>query len=388
MSAPAHPTRRIDVDLIQLGHEALLYDPVTERVHRLNATGLLLWQCCDGTATAQTIAADLADAFGESPDVVAGAVDALIEELAGFGLLDGTSPPRLQPDVRSAAAAAADHRPPTPSVRRRLGPYAALDLWVTIDCHDAPLLADEIERAFVSLATAPTDEPSANEARLVVWRGDDGWTLEAGGARLTAPDESTVCDFALWQTTRLAIEHSPRYLVIHASAVSRDGVAVVFPAEANSGKSTLAALLVEAGFDYLTDEATAIDLDTGEVAAYPKPLTLDPGSQQLLPHLDPGGLTGDSAKWRIAPTDIRPACVAERAIVGHLVLPTHEPGADNTMADATTIDAVVALTAAAFNLAEYGHRLVDLVALVDRCTRHTLRHDGVDGPIAAIETLF
>ena len=106
-----------------------------------------------------------------------------------------------------------------------------------------------------------------------------------------------------------------------------------------------------------------------------------------MPHLDPGGLTGDSAKWRIAPTDIRPACVAERAIVGHLVLPTHEPGADNALVGATTIDAVVALTAAAFNLAEYGHRLVDVVALVDRCTRHTLRHDGIDGPVAAIEKL-
>ena len=146
-----------------------------------------------------------------------------------------------------------------------------------------------------------------------MWRSDDGWNLDAGDVRLTAPDASTVCDFVLWEVTRLAIDHSPRYLVIHASAVSRDGVAVVFPAEANSGKSTLATLLVEAGFDYLTDEATAIDLDTGEVVAYPKPITLDPGSQQLLPHLDPGGPTGESTKWRIAPRDVRPDCVAERA---------------------------------------------------------------------------
>ena len=195
-------------------------------------------------------------------------------------------------------------------------------------------------------------------------------------------------DYVLWQITHLAIDRSPRYLVVHASAVARDGVAVVFPAEADSGKSTLATILVEAGFDYLTDEATAIDLDTGEVVGYPKPITLDPGSQQLLAHLDPGGLAGSSQRWRIAPNDIRPSAVAERATLTHLVFPTHVPGADNTLVAVDTIDAVVGLVSGAFNLAEHGDRLDDLVRLVDRCTKHSLRHDGVDGPIAAVSSLF
>ena len=385
MSVPPQPNRRVDVELIQFGHEGLLYDPVTVRVHRLNATALLVWRCCDGTATVQTIAAELAGAFGEPTDVIAGAVDALIEELAGIGVLVGTSRPLVRPETRSPTSD--DCARPAPDTARHLGPYSALDLRVTIDCHDAPVVADEIERAFASLATARADKPSENEATLVVWPGDGDWNLDSGGPLLTAPDESTVCDFVLWQTTRLAIEHSPRYLVVHASAVSRDGIAVVFPAEANSGKSTLATLLVEAGFDYLTDEATAIDLDTGEVVAYPKPITLDPGSQQLLPHLDPGGPTGDSGKWRIVPDDIRPGSVADRAVLTHLVLPTHVPGADTTLSGADTIDAVAALAAAAYNLGEHGHRLDELVALVERCTRHTLRHDGIDGPIAAIEAL-
>ena len=132
-------------------------------------------------------------------------------------------------------------------------------------------------------------------------------------------------------------------------------------AEADSGKSTLATILVEAGFDYLTDEATALDLDTGEVVGYPKPITLDPGSQQLLAHLDPGGLAGSSQRWRIAPNDIRPSAVAERATLRHLMFPTHVPGADNTLVAVDTIDAVVGLVSGAFNLAEHGDRLDDLV---------------------------
>lgn len=385
MPVPEHPTRRLDLEILEVGHEGLLYDPVAVRVHRLNTTGVLVWQCCDGTATAQMIAAELADAFDEPPDVIVAAVEALIGELTHIGLLAPTTPPLPQPDL---PAATVEHQtPPPPTPPRRLGPYGALDLRVTVDCHDSPLVADEIERVLAPLVVDPTTTPPPAEATIVIWRGDNGWNLDSGGPPLTAPDASTVCDFVQWEITRLAIEHSPRYLVLHAAAVSRDGVAVVFPAEANSGKSTLAAVLVEAGFDYLTDEATAIDLDTGEVVAYPKPIILDPGTQQLLAHLDPHGLTGESTKWRIDPRDIRPGCLVDRAVLGHVVLPTHTPGADNTLVAADTIDVVVALAAAGFNLDKHAHRFDDIVALVERCTRHTLRHDGIDGPIAAIDAL-
>ncbi len=131
-----------------------------------------------------------------------------------------------------------------------------------------------------------------------------------------------------------------------------------------------------------------IDLDTGEVVAYPKPITLDPGSQRLLAHLDPDGLTGESSKWRIAPTEVRPDSVVERAVLTHLIVPTFEPGADNVLVPIATIDAVIALLGGAFNLAEHGDRLDDIVALVEGCTTHSLRHDGIAGPVAAVASLF
>ena len=106
----------------------------------------------------------------------------------------------------------------------------------------------------------------------------------------STPRTSRSCPTTCCGRSRTWPSTGPRDTSCHASAVARDGVAVVFAADADSGKSTLATILVEAGFDYLTDEATAIDLDTGEVVGYPKPITLDPGSQQLLVHLDPGGL--------------------------------------------------------------------------------------------------
>ncbi len=299
------PKGRADVRIVRAGDEGMLYDPVAVRAHRVNATAIVVWGCCDGTASVADISAELADAFGESLGAVTDSVREVVDRFAAAGLLEGVAGvPRRPSDPPGPIAS--DGSLPTAAPLRRLGPYAALDLRVSIDCHDSHAVADEIERALGSLATVAPDTSATDEVTLTVWTdGNGGWNLDTDGSRLNAQDESAVSDYVLWQITHLAIDRSPRYLVVHASAVARDGVAVVFPAEADSGKSTLATILVEAGFDYLTDEATAIDLDTGEVVAYPKPITLDPGSQLLLAHLDPGGLAGSSERWRIAPSDIR-----------------------------------------------------------------------------------
>ena len=385
------PRGRADVRIVRVGDEGVLYDPVAVRAHRVNVTGLVVWECCDGTASIAEISAELAEAFGEAVDEVADSVREVAGRFASAGLLDGIAGvPRRPSDPPGLIGS--DGSLPVAAPLRRLGPYSALDLRVSIDCHDSHAVADEIERALGSFAAAPPDTPetpATDEVTITVWSdGDGGWNLDTDGSRLHADDESVVADYVLWQITHLAIDRSSRYLIVHASAVARDGVAVVFPADADSGKSTLATILVEAGFDYLTDEATAIDLDTGQVIAYPKPITLDPGSQQLLAHLDPGGLAGSSQRWRIAPTDIRSGAVAERATLTHLVFPTHVPGGDNTLVPVDTIDAVVGLVSGAFNLAEHGDRLDDLVRLAERCTKHSLRHDGVDGPIAAVSSLY
>ena len=140
---------------------------------------------------------------------------------------------------------------------RRLGPYAALDLRVVIDCHDSHAVADEIERALGSLAAAALDTPPTGEVTMTVWSdGDDGWNLDAGRQSTERPGRVRRVRLRAVADHPPGHRAFPRYLVVHASAVARDGVAVIFPAEADSGKSTLATILVEAGFDYLTDEAT------------------------------------------------------------------------------------------------------------------------------------
>ncbi|MEP9357676.1 HprK-related kinase A [Sphingomonas sp. KR3-1] len=61
-----------------------------------------------------------------------------------------------------------------------------------------------------------------------------------------------------------------RYLLLHASAVERDGRAVLMTGISGAGKSTLAALLMARGWRLMGDEFVLIDPATGLAHAFPR----------------------------------------------------------------------------------------------------------------------
>lgn len=65
-----------------------------------------------------------------------------------------------------------------------------------------------------------------------------------------------------------------RYLLLHASAVERDGKALLMTGDSGAGKSTLAALLGERGWRFMGDEFALIDLEAGTLHAFPRPVSL------------------------------------------------------------------------------------------------------------------
>jgi hypothetical protein len=100
--------------------------------------------------------------------------------------------------------------------------------------------------------------------------------------------------------------------VVHASAMSRNGQAMMFPSQSGAGKSTTALYLSEAGYDYLGDDF--IILHDGHVHSYPTPLNLFPYHMNPLiqkrPNRTPGvpeGVTRDSGVWHTQLPAGRPA---------------------------------------------------------------------------------
>lgn len=65
-----------------------------------------------------------------------------------------------------------------------------------------------------------------------------------------------------------------RYLLLHASAVERDGRALLMTGESGAGKSTLAAILGARGWRLMGDEFALVDPATGLVHAFPRLISL------------------------------------------------------------------------------------------------------------------
>jgi HprK-related kinase A len=65
-----------------------------------------------------------------------------------------------------------------------------------------------------------------------------------------------------------------RYLLLHASAVERDGKALLMTGVSGAGKSTLAALLMAQGWRLMGDEFALVDTATGLIHGFPRLISL------------------------------------------------------------------------------------------------------------------
>ncbi len=81
------PRIRDDVTLVEIGPEAVVYDPRSRLVHYMNPMASLVLQLCDGTATVSETIAELAGAQEVEPEAIAPPVRSLMRGFRKFGLV-------------------------------------------------------------------------------------------------------------------------------------------------------------------------------------------------------------------------------------------------------------------------------------------------------------
>ena len=108
-----HPLRRDDVDVHELGGEAVIFDPVNGALHRLDAAAWSIWQRCDGTHSVESIAKRFATCRGVGLDDAAAVVNKTLGTFAAQELLRGgvdvDSDLGESPPVKSSVANSALH---------------------------------------------------------------------------------------------------------------------------------------------------------------------------------------------------------------------------------------------------------------------------------------
>lgn len=83
-----------------------------------------------------------------------------------------------------------------------------------------------------------------------------------------------------------------RHLLLHASAVERDGRVLVMTGASGSGKSTLAALLACQGWRFLGDEFVLLDPLSGDIMPFPRLISLKNSAIAAMEAARPDALFG------------------------------------------------------------------------------------------------
>jgi hypothetical protein len=215
----------------------------------------------------------------------------------------------------------------------------------------------------------PAAQPTAPGSTEIVRIDVDG-----DGEEVVASSEhlGTLAGSFVHHLNRMAID-ADYAVMCHAGGVQRDDLGVVLPADPESGKTTLTAGLVRAGFAYLSDEAVVFGDDTGAIEPYPKPLSIDAGSQHLFPELEPAPAPGDDGppedQWQVPPDAIRPGAVGTPCRARLIVFPKYEADAVTELAPRSRAAGLLELATNTFDFRDHPRRSLARLADVVRGAR-------------------
>lgn len=185
-----------------------------------------------------------------------------------------------------------------------------------------------------------------------------------------------------------------RYLLLHASAVERDGRALLMTGESGAGKSTLAAMLSARGWRLMGDEFALIDPATGSVHAFPRLVSLKNAAidvvQQAMPNARYGPLMAATPKG-----DIRHMVPDARAIAAMdvtarpalILFPRYGFAAGTRPVGLSEV--FVRLTQASTNYVSLGERGFDaLTGLVRQTPAMAIDYPDTEAAVTQVEHLW
>jgi hypothetical protein len=272
--------------------------------------------------------------------------------------------PRPAPQVHIAGAL---EDPPWPYVS---GTFRALDFVFSVRSTDEGC-GRHIDEVLAPLRT----EGSPGAVYSVIDRGEAydprrRYALYLGDERVAVyRSPELLWRLLMWSVNQQAVRSSGEtHVVLHAAAAERNGCVLVLPAPMESGKTTTVAALIRVGFDYLTDEATAIDRKSLRVLPYPKPLSIDRGSWQVLADLRPPRPEMFGDHWQVDPRAIRGDALGLGGMPRFIVVPDYQPGASSALEPVKPADMLIHTIRSTF---EFESRASENIATLARTVRRS-----------------
>jgi hypothetical protein len=86
------PVRSPDAYVVELDGEAVVLDEHANRLHLLNHTATLIWNCLDGEVDVRGLALEIVEVLGLPVETVLADTLAVVRDLGAEGLLEGVEP--------------------------------------------------------------------------------------------------------------------------------------------------------------------------------------------------------------------------------------------------------------------------------------------------------
>ena len=214
---------------------------------------------------------------------------------------------------------------------------------------DEARLQREVDELFAALRDdGPAEHQYSLEASPTVSRSQAGVGMAIsrdGESVAQCGSAAEALSWLVWDVNRSAAESSSEHLLLHAGALqvpgAEHGAALLLPGASGAGKSTLSAWLAGAGMPYLTDELVALDLASGRLLPYPKPITIKPAP-------------GSTEERHLAVGDGWVGRVGVSCAPRFIVFPRYTPGAPSALQHLNETEAFLELAANAVNFSDHG----------------------------------
>ncbi len=172
-----------------------------------------------------------------------------------------------------------------------------------------------------------------------------------------------------WALNWCISSQAHQYLVLHAAAIERDGLAAILPAPPGSGKSTLCAALIHRGWRLLSDELALLSLADGSLHALARPVGLKNRSIEIVRGYVAEAVIGapshDTSKGTVAhlrPPSAHVARMHERARPAWVIFPRWQADAPARLVPRSRPETVLAISRQAFNFGITGREGFDALA--------------------------
>lgn len=187
----------------------------------------------------------------------------------------------------------------------------------------------------------------------------------------------------------------PRYLMLHAAVLERDGRALLMPAQPGHGKTTLCAALAHRGWRLFSDEFGLVRPASTSVVPVPRPMPLKNASIAVIRAFEPavelgpeipGTIKGTVAHVRAPTASV--ARAGQAADARWIVFPRWRADARLSLEEVPRAEALMRLATNAFNyemLGESAFETVRDLVGTTRCFR--LVYSNLDEAIAALDAL-